>query len=149
MKYTYEPFVIRRMAEGRMFFVNPQMPFERSLDCFHTEQPFFLVSQLNDGRIAITPNAAVIPPATFQAWFGTQNLLPTESEYVALRGAYPFVMTAHPVTKSEEWLRKFERGVTGFAKQTFAECASCSHDFIPLKYGKKLAHVPTEEAVEI
>jgi hypothetical protein len=149
MKYTYEPFVIRRMAAGRMFFVNPQIPFERSLDCFQAEHPFFLVSQLDDGRIAITPNATVIPPSTFQGWFTAQNLLPTETEYVTLRGAYPFVMTAHPVIKTEEWLRKFERCVTGFAKQTFAEFACCSHDFTPLKYGKKATHIPTEEAVEI
>jgi hypothetical protein len=149
MKYTYEPFVIRRMAEGRLFFVNPQMPFERSLDCFQAEQPFFQVSQLTDGRMAITPNTAIIPPTTFQTGFGTQNLLPTETEYVALRGSYPFIMTSHPVTKSEEWLKKFERCVTGFAKQTFAECACCSHDFAPLKYGKKITHTPAEEAIEV
>jgi len=149
MKYVYEPFVIRRMAEGRIFYVNPQMPFELFLDCFQMEQPFFLVAQLNDGLIAITPNAMVIPQATFQAWFGAQNLLPTETEYVTMRGTYPIILTAHPVAKVEEWLRKFERLVIGFAKPTFADFIGWSHDFVPLKFGKKMTYTPTEEAVEI
>ena len=149
MKYNYGPFVIRRMAEGRVFFVNPQMPFEFFLDCFQAEQPFFCVAQLNDGRIAITPNATVIPQAALQAGFGPHDLLPTETEYVTMGGTYPVILTAHPVQKVDEWLRKFERFVIGFAKQTLGEFICCSHDYIPLEFGKKFTKAPTEEPVEI
>lgn len=149
MKCAYEPYVIRKLGDGRLFLVNPQMPFEFFLDCFQLEQPCFCVAQLADGRLAITPNPAVIPPGSFQTWFGTQTWLPTETEYVMMRGTYPIIMTAHPITKVEEWLRKFERFVIGFTKQTFADFVCCSHDFIPVKFGKKTTFANAEETVEI
>lgn len=134
MYRPYEPFVIRRMAEGRIFFVNGQMPFEGFLDCFQEEHPFFMVWQLDDGRIGIMPNATIIPPASVRAGFAPEGLLPSEVEYVTLNNCpYPVIITAHPLAKVDVWLRNFERFVTGFARQTLATFVTSFFDFTPLK----------------
>lgn len=145
MHKVYEPFVIRRLAEGRVFYVNPEMPFEYFLDCFQTDLPFFMVAQLPDGRICITPNANVIPQNFLQAGYGPWNLLPTEWEYVTIRGnTYPVIMTAHPVQNVDEWLFRFERFVLGFAKQTLCNFVTTAFDFIPLKIEAKIPAKVTE-----
>ena len=52
------------------------MPFEMFVDCFYVERPFFLVSHLDDGRIAVTPNPTVVPLSLFQAGHWPCDLLP-------------------------------------------------------------------------
>ena len=122
MRFPYNPFVLQRLAEDRIFFVNPNMPFEFFLDCFQVEKPFFIVALLEDGRIAITPNIMVIPKAILQNLEGPFDLLPTDCEYVTMRdGTYPVIITAHPVENVRHWLLKFERWVEPFARQTLAE----------------------------
>lgn len=132
MQHAYEPFVIRRMAERRVFNVNAKMPFEFVLDCFQAEQPFMLVSQLDDGRIAITPNIHAIPQAAWQPGLHSHDLLPTECEYVTMAGTYPMIMTAHPVTKTDEWMSKLEKRVRHTSKQTLADVVSSSIERIPV-----------------
>ena len=135
MKFAYESFILRRFADGRIFFVNPKMPFEYFIDCFHNEQPFFLVSMLEDGRIAITPNALVIPFNFLQAGFWPRELFPTGYEYVAIKnGSYPLIVTAHPITAIEQWFRKFEKLVSAFAKETLAEFVTSSGEMLPLDF---------------
>ena len=134
MFHMYDPFVLKRIAEGRIFFVNGQMPFEYFLNCFQTEHPFFMVWQLEDGRIGIMPNAAIIPPTFVRAGFTPEGLLPSEVEYVTLNNCpYPVIITAHPLTKVDAWLRSFERFVTGFAKQTLMTFVTSFFDVTPLK----------------
>jgi hypothetical protein len=134
MRYLYEPFILRRVAEGRILFVSPRMPFEFFVNCFQAEQPFFLISQLEDGRLAITPTAMFLPWNVHQGGYGLMDLLPNEIEYVTLRnGTYPLVITAHPVANLDEWFRKFERFVTPFAKQSLAEFIGGTYEFLPLK----------------
>ena len=137
MQFIYEPFVMRRFAEDRIFFVSPKMPFEHFLDCFQYEHPFFLISQLEDGRVAITPNAFVFPFNKLQAGFCPQEFLPTEYEYVTLKNAnYPVIITAHPVPQVDLWLKKFERLLKPFVKQTLFDFVTTS-EVLPLKFGFK------------
>ncbi|HEY3245579.1 MAG TPA: hypothetical protein VGM03_19725 [Phycisphaerae bacterium] len=136
----------KRFAEGRIFYVNCKMPFEYFLDCFQWEHPFFLVSQLEDGRIAIVPNALVIPKTLWQAGYGPQDILPTEYEYVTTKwGAYPLIITAHPIYKVEEWFKKFERYVLPMCKQTLADFVNASFETLPLKFEP----IRTPEALEV
>jgi hypothetical protein len=138
MRYLYEPFVLRRAAEGRIFFVSPQMPFEYFIQCFQAEQPFFLISQLEDGRLAITPNTMFIPWNMLQGSCCTLDLLPNEIEYVTVKGGtYPLIITAHPVSNYDEWFRKFERYVVPFAKQTLWEFVSSHYEFQPVDFESK------------
>ena len=120
MQRVYDPFVMRKFADGRIFFVNSQMPFEFFVNCFWDEKPFFLVSQLTDGRIAITPNTMFIPQHfenLLQGGHGPQELLPNEYEYVTIRNStYPLIITAHPVARVDEWLKNFERWVKPWAQ---------------------------------
>ena len=137
MQRIYDPFVMKRLAEGRIFFVNSQMPFEFFVNCFTDEKPFFLVSQLMDGRIAITPNTMFIPrnfEQLLQAGHGPQQLLPNEYEYVTIKDStYPLIITAHPVTNVDKWLRSFERWVKPWAQQTLEGFVmEFTSDFTPL-----------------
>jgi hypothetical protein len=142
MQFIYEPFVMRRFAEGRIFFVSPKMPFEFFLDCFQYEHPFFIVSQLEDGRVAITPNTMVIPQYLLQAGFGPQDLLPSDFEYVTIKNAnYPVIITAHPITQIDMWLKKFEKFVKPYGKQTLSDFIT-SAEFLPLKMGFKKEFQP-------
>ena len=134
MKYMYEPFILRRFAEGRVFFVNPDMPFEHFMSCFQFEQPFFLISQLEDRRIAITPNSQILPQYLLHTGFGLQELLPRDFEYVTLKDAtYPVIITAHPVPDVDLWMNQFQRWVKSFSKQTLSDYVTTCRDFIPLK----------------
>ncbi|MHC5002668.1 MAG: hypothetical protein ACYTJ0_06060 [Planctomycetota bacterium] len=138
MRYLYEPYVFKRMAEGRVFFVNSAMPFEFSLQCFQFELPFFLVSQLDDGRLAITPNAMFFSGKFPYIGFGPMELLPKDFEYVTMKDAlYPFILTAHPIANVEEWFRKFERFVKPFARQSINEFVTTFREFQPLEVEKK------------
>lgn len=133
MQRTFEPFVVRRLADGRVFFVNQNMPVENVLDCFQVEHPFFMVAQLEDGRLAITPNSSIIPQNYLQADHRSEDLLPANVEYVTMRtGTCPIIITAHPVNNVDEWLRTFERLVTAFAKQSFGRFVTASRDYVPL-----------------
>jgi hypothetical protein len=152
MKYTYEPFVIRRLAENRVFLVSPKMPFEAFVNCFCVEQPFFLVSWLEDGRIAITPNTMVVPANLCQAGYWPVDLFPTEWEYGTIKnGTYPVIITAHPVANSDEWLRRFEKKVSYFATETLADFIAASKEFQPLEYPKyeKLNKSATREPLHV
>jgi hypothetical protein len=134
MRYLYEPFILRRAAEGRIFFVSPKMPFEFFLQCFQAEQPFFLVSHLEDGRLAITPNVTFVPWNVVYGGYGPMDLLPTEWEYVTIKNAsYPLIITAHPVSNVEEWFRKFEWSVSPFARQSLTEFVSGALEFQPIQ----------------
>jgi hypothetical protein len=136
MRFLYEPFILRRVAEGRILFVSPRMPFEFFVHCFQAEQPFFLISQLEDGRLAITPNTMFIPWNLEQGAFN--DLLPTDIEYVTMRNAtYPVLLTAHPIVNLEEWFRKFERLVAPFARQTLSEFVASAHEFMPIEVEPK------------
>ena len=53
MHYVYEPFILRRLAENRIFVCSPKIPFEYTICCFQSEKPFFMVSQFEDGRVAV------------------------------------------------------------------------------------------------
>jgi hypothetical protein len=130
MQYVYDPYIIRRTSEGRIFLVNAKMTFEHFVWCFQNEQPFFMVSQLEDGRVAITPNATFIPLNLLQAGYWPQDLLPADQEYVTLKqGTYPVIISAHPVANFEDWYRRFTRCVEPFAKQTLDEFVSSTGDF--------------------
>lgn len=134
MRAQYEPYVLRRLANGRLFFVNHTIPFELSADCFGWENPFFLVSQLPDGRMVITVNPTVISYAALLNGQGVSELLPANHEYVTLRrGIYPVIMTAHPVTNVNEWLQCFEKTVRSLATQTLGEFVGTFGEFIPLR----------------
>jgi hypothetical protein len=136
--YLYEPFVLRRAAEGRIFFVSSKMPFEFFVQCFQAEQPFFFISQLDDGRIAIIPNTMFIPWNVMQGGLGPTELFPSEIEYVTAKdGTYPLIITAHPVSNFEDWFRKFERCVVPFAKQTLSDFVGSSCGFQPLEFEPK------------
>lgn len=137
MKYVYDPYILKRQAEGRVFFVNATMPFECFLDCFRFEQPFFLVSQLDDGRIAIIPNSMCIPLNLLQVGYWPHDLFPQDFEYVTLKnGIYPVIMTAHPVKNFQEWFVLFERNIVSFAKMSMSEFLTTSFEFTPLKETK-------------
>lgn len=139
MQWVYDPFVLRRTAEGRIFNVNPRMPFEFFIYCFQTEQPFFLVAQLDDGRVAITPNVMFIPFNLLQEGYWPQDLLPSGYEYVTMKNeTYPVIISAHPVPRFDEWFRKFEGCVTAFAKQTLAEFVATSPEFLPIRLERKI-----------
>ncbi len=155
MRYVYDPYIMRRTVDGRIFCVNPQMPFEYFIDCFQTEKPFFFVSQLEDGRVAITPNVNFIPWNLFQTGFWPQDLLPIDYEYVTMKDAtYPVILSAHPIQNFEQWLLKFVRCVDVFAKQTLSQFVAMSHDFFPLEipyekefgYEKKVLRKETVKA---
>ena len=134
MQFLYEPFIIRRGAEGRIFYVNAKMPFEYFVNCFQAEQPFFLVSQLDDGRVAVTPNATFIPLNMLQAGYWPQELLPTGYEYVTMKnGSYPVIISAHPIANFEEWFKLFTRCVEPFAKQTLQEFVGTTSSFKPVE----------------
>ena len=138
MRYLYEPFVLRRAAEGRIFFVSAKMPFEFFIQCFQAEQPFFLIAQLEDGRLAISPNTMFIPWNVMQGGYGPLDLLPNEMEYVTVKnGTYPLIITAHPVSNYDEWFRKFERYVVPFAKQTLWDFVSSHYEYQPLEFETK------------
>jgi hypothetical protein len=142
MQFIYEPFVMRRFAEGRIFYVSPKMPFEFFVDCFQYEHPFFIVSQLEDGRIAIAPHAMIVPQYLLQAGFGPQDLLPTEFEYVTIKnGNYPLIVTAHPVTQIDLWLKKFEKFVKPYGKQNLSDFITTA-EFLPLKTEWKPGQLP-------
>ena len=137
MKFAYDPFVLRRFADGRIFYVNPKMPFEYFVDCFQHEQPYFLVSTLEDGRLAITPNAMVMPYNYLQAGYWPRDLFPLGWEYVTIKnGTYPLIVTAHPVASIEEWLKKFEKLVSAFAKETLSEFITSCAEILPLEIEK-------------
>lgn len=147
MKFEYEPYILRRFADGRVFFVSPKMPFELFIDCFQNEQPFFLVSQLEDGRLAITPNALVMPYNFLQAGFWPRDLFPSGWEYVTIKnGTYPLIMTAHPIVKADEWFRKFEKHVISFAKETLSEFIITSAEILPLDI-ENFEKVPVKASV--
>jgi hypothetical protein len=138
MRFLYEPFVLRRVGDGHILFVSPRMPFEFFVHCFQAEQPFFLISQLEDGRLAITPNSLFFPLNMLQGNYGLMELLPNEIEYVTMRNStYPLFITAHPVANVDEWFRKFERFVLPFAKQTLAEFVASGFEFQPLEFEQK------------
>jgi hypothetical protein len=137
MKFAYEPFILRRFAENRIFLVNAKMPFEYFINCFLIEHPFFLVSVLDDGRLAITPNPVVMPVSLFQTGYWPIDLFPTEYEYVTIKnGTYPLVLTAHPVLRIDDWFRKFEKTVTYFAKETLAEFFAGPRELLPIEFEK-------------
>jgi hypothetical protein len=149
MRFQYEPYVMRRFDEGRIFFVSAQMPFEFYFHCFQAEQPFCLISQLEDGRIAIVPNAMFLPWNVLQGGRGPLDLLPSEFEYVTMKdGLYPLIITAHPVTNVDEWLRTFERRFTPFLKQTLWQFVSSAYELMPLKPYKKFEKFEKYERVE-
>jgi hypothetical protein len=152
MKYTYEPFVIRRLAENRIFLVSPKMPFEAFVNCFCVETPFFLVSCLEDGRVAVTPNTMVVPFNLYQAGYWPVDLFPTEWEYGTIKnGTYPVIITAHPVTNFDEWLRRFEKKVCYFASETLADFVTASKEFQPLENQRyeKINKSTTKEALRV
>lgn len=138
MQFAYEPYVLWRRANGRILFVNANMPFEYFINCFQTEQPFFLISRLDDGRIAITPNAFCIPSSLHETGFWPQHLLPAGYEYVTMKhGTYPVLVSAHAVTDFEDWYRAFEMCVDSFAKQTLMEFIASSYEYLPVKVEAK------------
>ena len=146
MRYQYEPFILRRFANGRIFQVNPNIPFEYFFDCFQYEQPFFLLSYLEDGRIAIAPNAMTMPLSFFQTDYWPKGMLPTGYEYVTLKNeSYPVILTAHPVSDFNAWLRTFEGWVKQFATQTLWDFVSSSYEFKPVR---EVARYETREATE-
>ncbi len=134
MLYVYDNFVLRRAAEGRIFFVSPKMPFEYYVNCFSTEQPYFMVSQLDDGRVAIVPNVMFIPFNLLQDGFWPQNLLPTGCEYVTMKNeTYPVILSSHPIANFEAWFREFESCALPFGKQTLAEFVATAPDYQPIR----------------
>ncbi len=148
MQYAYEPYIVRRTAEGRIFFVSSRMPFEYFIYCFQNETPFFLVSQLEDGRVAITPNVMCIPWNLLQAGFWPQHLLPTGYEYVTIKhGTYPVIISAHPLPNFEDWYRSFVRCVEPFAKETLDQFVASSCEFLPVQAEKRLTEAREEKAV--
>ena len=145
MRYMFESFILRRAAEGRILFVSAKMPFEFFVQCFQAEQPFFLISQLEDGRVAITPNAAFFPWNVTQGWHGFSEVLPNDVEYVTMKnGSYPLIITAHPLTNFEDWFKRFERFVIPFAKQTLWEFVNSTSDFMPIEFEGKVRNTTTK-----
>ena len=135
MKFVYEPFILRRFAEGRVFFVNYKMPFEHLIECFYDEQPFFIVGQQDDGRIFAVPNPMVMPLSYFAFGFWPRDLFPQGWEYITFKnGIYPVIMTAHPVAKMDDWFRRFERLVLAFSKETLAEFITTAGESLPLEF---------------
>ena len=135
MQFAYEPFILRRTACKRVFFVNAQMPFEFFLSCFQFEQPFFLVSQLEDGRVAVIPNYMCLPWNFAQTGFWPEGLLPKGIEYVTMKkGTYPVIISAHPLNNFEEWFRAFKTCVEPFAKQTLFDFVTSSYEFEPVHF---------------
>lgn len=148
MRQFYDPYILQKFADGRIFYVNAKMPFEFFLDCFQMEHPFFLVAKLDDGRIAITPNAMVIPKFFLKPGFDQFDWLPTGFEYVTIsRGTYPVFITAHPVNNIDQWFHKFEMCVEPFAKQTLWDFVTKSYDFVPIKSKVKTRTEVPEEAL--
>jgi hypothetical protein len=146
MQYAYEPYVLWRRAKGRIFCVNPNIPFEFSMFCFQKEQPFFLVSSLEDGRVAITPNAMCIPWDLHQTGFWPQDLLPTGYEYFTIKnGTYPVLVSAHPIQNFEEWYRKFERCVEPFAQQSLMEFVTSSYERLPVHLESRSEYTAKEK----
>ena len=148
MKYIYEPFILRRLAGGRIFIVNPQMSYEAFVDCFHIEHPYFLTFVLDDGRVATIPNPTVMPLHLLSNGYWPRDLFPTNWEYVTFKnGNYPIIATANPVTKQDEWFKKFEKLVTAYCKETLAEFVTTGGEFLPLEVEKfervKLEKIPT------
>ena len=142
MQHVYDSYLLRRGAEGRIFTVSPKMPFEYFIHCFQNEQPFFLVSQLEDGRVAITPNVNFIPFNLLKAEYWPQDLLPKDYEYVTMKKeTYPVIMSAHPIARFDEWYRNFQACVTSFAKQSLAEFVATSPEFLPLEVGRKIGRI--------
>lgn len=138
MRYQYEPYILRRFAEGRIFQVSPGMPFEYFVNCFQIEQPSFLVAMLNDGRLAITPNTAFVPWSVLRGGYGEFDLLPADCEYVTLKDAtYPLIVTAHPVKDFDKWLRDFSRWVVPFGKQTLEDFLAASHEYQPFRFERQ------------
>lgn len=134
MLHVYDPYILRRACDGRIFYVNAKMPFEFFVNCFQAELPFFLVSQLEDGRVAITPNVMFIPWNLLQAGYWPQDLLPTGYEYVTIKnGTYPVIISAHPLMNFEEWFRAFERCVEPFAKQSLTEFVLTTGEYVPVE----------------
>ena len=143
MQFVYDPFIVRRIAEGRIFICNSKMPFELFVDCFYREQPFFLVSQLEDGRVSIIPNMMFFPKKIDLVGFGSWNLLPTECEYVTIKnGTYPLILTAHPVKEFDVWLRKLQTQLVTFARQSLWEFIDSTMEFEPLRKlpARKIEH---------
>ncbi len=145
MKFAYEPFILRKLADERIYLVNPKMPFEYFVDMFFVERPFFLVSVLDDARVAITPNPMVVPLNLFQTGYWPTDLFPNEWEYVTIKnGTYPLILTAHPIAKFEEWLKKFEKTVLFFTKETLADFVNTPKEFIPLEIEKPFKPAPVK-----
>ena len=135
MNYAFEPFVLDRLANNRIFVVSPKMPFGMFVDCFYIERPFFLVSRLDDRRIAVTPNTTVVPLSLFQAGHWPRDLFPTEWEYGTIKsGTYPVIVTAHPITNFDVWCKQFEKNVIRFAEETLAEYVTGTKVVLPLEY---------------
>jgi len=133
MTYTYEPFVMRRLGDDKIFLVSPRMSFEQFIDCFHFERPWFMLSVLDDGRLAITPNISALPLNLHQGFFPL-DLFPSGWEYVTVKDeTYPVIITAHPVLNYEEWIKSFERNVQLFAKETLAEFVLGSRELLPIQ----------------
>ena len=133
MTFTYEPFVMRRLTDDRIFLVSPKMSFEQFLDCFHFERPYFIVSALDDGRLAITPNISALPLNLHQGFFPL-DLFPSGWEYVTVKDeTYPVIITAHPVLNQEEWIKKFDKNVLNFAKETLSEFVLGCSELLPLQ----------------
>ncbi len=148
MQYAYEPYILRRTVNGQVFLVNSNMPFHYFIDCFQNEQAFFLISQLEDGRIAITPNAMCVPWSLLQTGFWPQDLLPTGYEYVTMKhGTYPVIVTAHPITNFEDWYRQFCRYTESFAGQTLWDFVSASTEYLPVKLETGRAFIQKEKEV--
>jgi hypothetical protein len=133
MTYTYEPFVTRRLADGKIFVVSSRMAFEQFIDCFFFERPYFLLSVLDDGRMAITPNIAALPLNLLQGFFPLE-LFPSGWEYVTIKDeTYPVILTAHPVVNGEEWIKKFEKNVQLFVRQTLADFVLGCKELLPIQ----------------
>jgi hypothetical protein len=143
MRYAYDQFIFRRTDRGRVFLVNAQMPFEYFISCFQMENPFFLVSQLDDGRVTIIPNVMCLPSNVLQTGFWPQDLLPAGYEYVTIKqGTYPVIISAHPLPSFEEWFKSFVRGVEPFATQSLATYVTASWEFLPLHVEEGKAFTP-------
>lgn len=134
MRRIYDPYILKRASDGRIFHISAQMPFEYCVDCFQTEMPFFFVAQLEDGRVAITPNVTFMPWSMYQSGFWPEDLFPSTIEYVTLKNCtYPLILTAHPVANFDKWFNLFTRGIDRFAKQPLGEFVATSRDFFPLE----------------
>ena len=56
---------------------------------------------------------------TLTTKFFPLDLFPTGWEYVTVKDeTYPVILTAHPIANYEEWIKKFEKNVQLFAKET-------------------------------